>query len=289
LLDPTPHLPFLAAALEEDGARLDVTSHALVPEGATAVADVVSQERGVLAGLPLLGPLLRMLDPQARVEAAHDDGDEVAERSVLATWRGNARSILAAERTGLNLLRRLSGIATLTSRFVEAVAGTGARILDTRKTTPGWRELEKYAVRCGGGENHRLRLDDAAMVKENHVIAAMGRTGAEPLAGAVARLREALAPGVVVHVEVESLEELAAVLPLRPDVVMLDGLDLGDLRAAVRSVRALPEPRPLLEATGGVTLDDVEAVAATGVDRISVGAITHSAPALDLSLRLRSR
>jgi nicotinate-nucleotide pyrophosphorylase (carboxylating) len=289
VLDVSRHLPFLASALEEDAARDDATSRALVPAGASAVADVLAHEPGVLAGLPLVTPLLRLLDPEAVVECPYEDGDEVAEGAVVSTWFGRARAILGVERTALNLLRRLSGIASSTASYVAAVAGTSAKILDTRKTTPGWRELEKYAVRCGGGENHRLRLDDAAMIKENHVLASIGRTGPEALAEAVRRVRAGLPAGVELFVEVETLDELEAVLPLRPRVVMLDGFDLSDLRRAVLRVRASPEPRPLLEATGGVTIENVEAVAAAGVDRISVGAITHSAPALDLSLRVRPR
>jgi len=289
VLDPASHLDFLAAALAEDQAGSDRTSLALVPPDATGVADVHAHAGGTLAGLPLVEPLLRLLDPDATVESEYQDGDEFAERAVVATWRGRSQALLGAERTALNLLRRLCGVATETSRFVAAVAGTRARILDTRKTTPGWRELEKYAVRCGGGENHRMRLDDAAMIKENHLLAAFGRTGKEAIAEAVVRARRALPPGVPLCVEVETLDELEAVLPHRPDVVMLDGFDLGDLRRAVRRVAASPAPRPQTEATGGVTLETVEAIAAAGVDRISVGSITHSAPAVDLSLRFRPR
>jgi nicotinate-nucleotide pyrophosphorylase (carboxylating) len=285
VLHPDAHLPLLDAALREDAAEHDLTTRALVPEEAQGSAEVVAKERGVLAGLPLVAPLLRQLDPTGAVEALAQDGDEVAPGTRVAVLRARSRALLAAERPALNFLRHLSGVATLTARFVEAVAGTRARILDTRKTTPGWRDLEKHAVRCGGGENHRMRLDDAAMLKENHLLASVGRTGPAAIAAAVERLRTALPPDVPLHVEVESLEELEAVLPLRPDVVMLDGLDLGDVRRAVVRVRASAEPRPLVEATGGVTLENVEALAATGVDRISVGALTHSAPALDLSMR----
>jgi nicotinate-nucleotide pyrophosphorylase (carboxylating) len=285
VLDPDAHLGLLDAALREDAAERDLTTEALVPADARGTAEVVCRERGVLAGLPLLPPLLRRLDPTGTVEALAQDGEEAGPGAVVARLRARSRALLAVERTALNVLRRLSGVATLTARYVEAVAGTGAKVYDTRKTTPGWRELEKHAVRCGGGENHRMRLDDAAMLKENHLLASEGTTGPAAVGRAVARLRETLPEGVPLCVEVESVEELEAALPHRPDVVMLDGFDLGDVRRAVRLVRASGEPRPLVEATGGITLENVAAFAAAGVDRVSVGALTHSAPALDLSMR----
>lgn len=285
-LDPAPHLPFLRAALEEDGAADDLTARAVVPAERRATADVVAKQEGVVAGLALAAPTFRLLDPQARIELLAADGDEVGPGTRLLAVEGLARALLGAERTVLNVLRHLSGVATLTRAFVEATLATGVAVYDTRKTTPGWRLLEKHAVRCGGGRNHRLGLDDALMVKENHLYAAFGRTGPAALVEAVRRCR-AHAPEKPLFVEVETLEELHAVAAQGVDVVMLDGFDLGDVRQAVKHVRSLPPPRPLLEATGGLTLEDVGAWAASGVQRLSVGALTHSAPALDLSLRIR--
>jgi nicotinate-nucleotide pyrophosphorylase (carboxylating) len=287
-LDVEPHLPLLRAALAEDGGGRDLTVEAVVPAEVRATADVVAKAPGVAAGLALAEPCFRMLDPGARVTLHAADGDDVAEGEVLLTVEGRARALLSAERTVLNLLRHLCGVATLTHTYVEALMATGARLYDTRKTTPGWRVLEKHAVRCGGALNHRLGLDDALMVKENHLRAAFGTTGPQSLVEAIRRCRTA-APGTPLYVEVETLEELVAVAAERPDVVMLDGFDLGQVRQAVKHVRALPPPRPLLEATGGLSLETVAAYAAAGVQRISVGALTHSAPALDLSMRVRGR
>ncbi len=287
MIDPAPHLPFLAMALEEDLGGGDRTTRALVPETRRTTADLLGRADGVLCGLPFLEALVRILDPDATVEAHLEDGARLADGVRVATVHGRARAVLGSERTALNVIRHLSGIATLSARFVEAVRGLPVRILDTRKTTPGWRELEKYAVRCGGAQNHRLRLDDAAMIKENHLITAFGRTGPAAVAEAVRRVRASLPPAVPLCVEVEDHDELLAVVEERVDVVMLDGFDLAGLRRAVATVRALPARRPLLEATGGITLETVRSVAETGVDRISVGALTHSAPALDLSIRHR--
>ena len=289
MIDPTPFLPFLATALDEDLGRGDRTSEALVASTRTTTADLLGRADGVLCGLPFLEALVRILDPEATVAHALADGDRLRDGVVVATVRGRARAVLGSERTALNVIRRLSGIATLASKFVAAVADLPVKILDTRKTTPGWRELEKYAVRCGGAENHRRRLDDAALVKENHLLAAFGHTGPAAVAEAVHRLRAALPEGFPIYVEVENDDELAAVAEEGVDVIMLDGFDLEGLGRAVRYVRARQAPHPLLEATGGITLETVRAIAQTGVDRISVGALTHSAPALDLSLRHRTQ
>jgi len=289
VLDPSAYLSFLAQALEEDVGRGDRTTMALVPAGAEGAADLVSHESGVLAGPSLVEPLVRILDPGARVEELVADGSAVGEGTVVAAIRGKARAILGAERTALNVVRHLSGVATHARRFVDAVRGFKVRVLDTRKTTPGWRDLEKYAVRCGGAENHRARLDDAALVKENHLIEAFGSTGPAAIREAVARLRTSLPRGMPLLVEAEDQAEVEAAAEAGADVVLLDGFDVDGLRRAVAWVQALAPPRPLLEATGGITLEAVRAVAETGVDRISVGAITHSAPALDLSIRHRAR
>jgi nicotinate-nucleotide pyrophosphorylase (carboxylating) len=288
-LDVARFVPFLRAALAEDDAEHDLTVNAVVPADRLVTADLVAQQSGVLAGLALAGPTVTLLDPGAAVTLSAADGDDVGPGTPLASFRGRARSILSAERTLLNVLRHLSGVATLTRSYVEAVMATGAAVYDTRKTTPGWRELEKHAVLCGGGRNHRRGLADALMVKENHLYAAFGRTGPASLVEAIRRCRAAAPPGTPLYVEVETHEELVAVAAERPDVVMLDGFDLGEVRQAVKLVRALPPPRPLLEATGGMSLETVAAYAAAGVQRISVGAITHSAPALDLSLSIRAR
>jgi nicotinate-nucleotide pyrophosphorylase (carboxylating) len=289
MLDAGRYLPFLAQALEEDLGRGDRTTQALVPEGVRRRADLLVKEPGVLAGVPLVEVLLRILDADGSVEVAHGDGETVASGTVAAVVTGRARAILGVERTALNVVRHLSGVATLTARFVEAVRGLPVEIYDTRKTTPGWRELEKYAVVCGGGKNHRLRLDDAAMLKENHLVAAFGRTGPVALAEAVRRTKAALPRGTPLCVEVETRDELESVVDEGADVLMLDGWEIDDLARAVAWVRGRFEgrERPRIEATGGVTLGNVRRIAQTGVDRISVGALTHSAPALDVSLQVR--
>jgi nicotinate-nucleotide pyrophosphorylase (carboxylating) len=284
VLDPAAHRSWLEAALREDVGRGDVTTDSLVPASKAGVADLVAREAGVVAGVGLLEPLFRLLDPAATVEVVVPDGSPVAAGGVVAVLRARARALLAGERTALNLVRRLSGIATISRRFVDAVRGLPVEVLDTRKTAPGWRDLEKHAVRCGGASNHRLRLDDAAMVKENHLVEAFGRKGPAAVAEAVRRVRAAAPKGTVLHVEVEDDAELRAAVEAGADVVMLDGFGLEALRAAVAWTKARPPPRPRLEATGGVTLSNVRAIAETGVDRVSVGAITHSAPALDLSV-----
>lgn len=292
-MDELPRLPlddlapFLERALAEDRAAEDVTARAIVPADRAAVADVIARGSGSLAGLPLAAPLFRLVDPDVALTFHQEDGEEVAAGSPVLTAEGRARSLLAAERTLLNVLGRMGGIATLTRAFVEAAMGTRARILDTRKTAPGWRVLDKYAVLCGGGHNHRMDLSDAAMIKENHLYAAFGTTGPEAIREAVARCREALPDGVDLFVEVENQAELEAAAEAGATRIMLDGFDLGTIRAAVRWVRAMPPPRPLLEVTGGVTLTNVGAYAATGVDRISIGALTHSAPVLDLAMKIR--
>ena len=286
-LDVEALLPFLARALEEDHAQHDVTARAVVPADRLGQGDVVAKADGVICGLELAEPLFRFLDPDSEVTFHRTDGDPVAEGMQVLTVKGQARAILSAERTVLDVLGHLSGVATLTRAYVEAATGTGVEILDTRKTTPGWRELEKYAVRCGGGTNHRMDLEDAAMVKENHLYAAFGKTGEDSIREATRRCRAALAPGKVLYVEVENLAELDAAAAEGADVVMLDGFDLGMIREAVQRVRALGEKAPVLEVTGGVTRETVGAYAASGVSRVSIGRLTHSAPQLDLSLRMR--
>ena len=266
-------------ALAEDlGTAGDVTSAATVPADAEASGEVVAREDGVIAGLPLVAATYAQVDGGVAVELLARDGDRVAAGARLARIHGPARSVLAGERTALNLLGHLSGIATATSRFVSAVAGTRARIVDTRKTTPGLRALDKYAVRCGGGVNHRFGLHDAVLIKDNHVAVAGGVTAAVKAARATAGHL------VKVEVEVDTLEQLDEALAAGADIVLLDNMDLASLAEAVRRASG----RALTEASGGVTLDTVAGIAGTGVDLISVGAITHSAPSLDVALDFRS-
>lgn len=286
-LDLDTHRPFLERALEEDHARSDVTAQAVVPAEAQGVADLLARSSGVLAGVAVAAEVFRLLDPQVQIEVHASDGDLVGPETCVLTVRGNARAILSAERTALNLLGRLGGIATLTHEFVEATMGTGVHVLDTRKTTPGMRVLEKYAVACGGGMPHRLDLEDAAMIKENHLYAAFGRTGEASIREGIRRCRAALAPGKTLYVEVEDLDELDAAVEEGADVVMLDGFDLGRMREAVHRLRGREGKRPALEITGGVRLDTIAALASTGAQRISSGSLTHSAPGMDLSLRMR--
>lgn len=264
-------------ALAEDlGERGDVTSLATLSAGTGARARILAKTEGVLAGLPLAARVFNELDARVRVRPLREDGERVSAGEMLCEIEGRAVALLGAERTALNFLQHLSGIATLTRRFVDAVAGTGATILDTRKTTPGWRRLEKYAVRMGGGSNHRLGLHDALLIKENHIAAAGGITAA------LLRVRAcSAAVGLPLIIEVERLPQLEEALGLAPQRILLDNMSLGDLReAVVRSDGRVP-----LEASGNMTLERVPAVAATGVDFISVGALTHSAPALDCSMR----
>lgn len=266
-------------ALEEDlGAAGDVTTLATVPATLVAAADLVTRRDGVLAGLDVAAHVFEVVGQgRVRFEAGSSDGARVSAGEVLATVHGPVRDLLTAERTALNLLGHLSGIATLTRAWVDAVAGTGARIRDTRKTLPGLRALEKYAVRCGGGENHRMSLSDAALVKDNHVAAAGG------VVEAFAAVRAAY-PDLPLEVEVDTLEQARAVIDAGADLVLLDNMPPAQLREAVAYARG----RARLEASGGLRLEDARAVAETGVDYLAVGALTHSAPVLDIGLDIHS-
>ncbi len=263
------------AALDEDEASNDITSLATVLPSRKARATLVARAGGVLCGIPLALAAFRLCDDKVEIRVDAEDGQALVPGAVVLFLHGKARGLLAAERTALNFVQRLSGIASLTARYVDAVRGTGTRILDTRKTTPGWRQLEKYAVRCGGGANHRSTLAGAVLIKDNHLIAVDGDVGV-----AVRRSRELAPPGTTVQVECDRLDQVRAALDAGADAVLLDNMDLATLREAV----ALAAGRLLTEASGGVRLDTVRAIAETGVDRISVGALTHSAPALDLAL-----
>jgi nicotinate-nucleotide pyrophosphorylase (carboxylating) len=263
-------------ALAEDAGRGDPTTDALVPEGLRAVADVVLREPGVICGLEVAREVVLRLDPDAAMEVLVGDGDEVTNAPVtVARIEGSARAILTAERTALNLLQRLSGIATATRTYVAAVQGTGVEILDTRKTAPGLRRLDKLAVACGGGTNHRSDLAAAILIKDNHIAVAGG-------VAAAVRAARAAAPGLHVQAEADTLDQVDAAIAAGADSVLLDNMTVAGLRAAV----ALAAGRVRLEASGGITLDTVRAIAETGVDAISIGALTHSVRALDISLEV---
>lgn len=278
MIAPIPDLliaPVVSAALAEDLGRAgDVTAQACIEADARLSAVFAARQPGVVAGLACARLAVLELDPTATFEVKLEDGHQVQGGEVLARVEANARALLSAERTALNLLGRLSGVATLTRAYVNAVEGTGARIADTRKTTPGLRHLEKYAVRCGGGLNHRFGLDDAILIKDNHVAACGG------VGEALSRARAAAGHLMKIEVEVDSLAQLEEALPHGPDVIMLDNFSLEDLTTAVR----LTGGRTTLEASGGVSLKTVAAIAATGVNVISVGALTHSASVLDIGL-----
>jgi nicotinate-nucleotide pyrophosphorylase (carboxylating) len=263
-------------ALTEDVGEGDVTTDGLVDANATCRARLLLKEPGVVAGLDVAGEVFRTLDPNARFAAHVVDGERIgAAPSALAEVEGSARALLTGERTALNLLGRLSGIATLTRRFVDAIDGTGARILDTRKTTPGLRALEKYAVRCGGGTNHRSGLDDAILVKDNHLRVAGG------IFRAVDRLRAA-SPGMPIEVEAETLDDVREALAAGVEGILLDNMPPELMRRAA----ALAAGRATLEASGGVSLVTVREIAETGVDFVSVGALTRSARSLDVSMEV---
>lgn len=265
----------VARALEEDlGAAGDVTTLATVPATLVAAADLVARRAGVLAGLDVAAHVFEVVGQgRIRFEAGSTDGARVSAGEVVATVRGPVRDLLTAERTALNLIGHLSGIATLTRAWVDAIAGTGARIRDTRKTLPGLRALQKYAVRCGGGENHRMSLSDAALIKDNHVAAAGG------VVEAFDAVRAAY-PGLPLEVEVDTVDQARAVIDAGADLVLLDNMAPAQLREAV----AYAAGRARLEASGGLRLGDARAVAETGVDYLAVGALTHSAPVLDIGL-----
>lgn len=273
-------------ALEEDlGDRGDVTGR-IVPESCVAHGSLVARQEGVLAGLALAQGVLREVEPRATFTALVEDGTRLAKGVVVARIEGPARGVLAAERTVLNFLQRLSGIATATRRFVDLVEGTSAKIYDTRKTTPGHRELAKYAVRVGGGVNHRMGLYDQVLLKDNHVAL----FGGEPhgIARALANARREAPAGTPVEIEVNTLEGALVATRSGADIVLLDNMSVTAMAEAVKAVRAAAAPArgPDLEASGGVTLETARKIAETGVDRISIGWITHSAPSLDLALDL---
>ncbi len=270
--------PTVRMALAEDVPWGDITSESLIPESATATARLVAREPGVFSGGAVFTAAMRLTDARIRVSAVLEDGDRFATGAVLAEVTGPARGVLTAERVALNFVQRMSGIATLTARYVAEVAGTAARIVDTRKTTPGLRAFERHAVRCGGGFNHRFSLSDAVMAKDNHL--AVLTAGGRDLTEALREVRGRLGHTVHLEVEVDRLDQVASVLAAGVDTIMLDNFGVEQLNAGV----ALIAGRAIIEASGSVSLDAVAAIARTGVDIISVGALTHSVRSLDLGL-----
>jgi nicotinate-nucleotide pyrophosphorylase (carboxylating) len=277
-LSPAEIKQVVAAALAEDIGSGDATTLAAVPERAQAKAVIRARESLVVAGLALAEGAFRELSPLVKITRVAQDGQQVAEGQPLLYIAGPARALLSAERVALNFVQRLSGVATLTAQFVEAVKGTRAQILDTRKTTPGWRQLEKYAVVCGGGRNHRFGLFDMILVKDNH-LAALKDEAPNAIAAAVERAR-AQYPKLRVEVEADTPEQVEQAVAAGVDMVLLDNMNLVQLRLAVQNCKG----RARTEASGGVTLPNVRAIAETGVDFISVGALTHSARAVDIGL-----
>lgn len=279
-LEACRHLATLA--LDEDlGPNGDLTSQAVIPDTVTGKAVLASRVVGVVAGLPAGQLTFSLVDPRLSFEALVEDGSPVQPGTRLAVVSGRMRSILTGERTALNFVQRLSGVASLTRRYVDVVAGLPCQVLDTRKTTPGWRLLEKYAVRQGGGHNHRMGLGDGILIKDNHIAALNGASAS--VAEAVRRARLKYGQRFPLEIEVDTLPQLDQALAAGPDIVLLDNMSLDDLREAVRR-RNATAPAVLLEASGGVNLSTLRGIAETGVNRISVGALTHSATALDIGL-----
>lgn len=262
-------------ALEEDSADNDITSLATVISDRRARCALVARQAGVIAGIPLAREAFKQRNPKVVVRNSVKDGQRVDAGALVMFITGHARGMLSAERVALNYLQRLSGVATLTRQFVDAVKGTGVKILDTRKTTPGWRRLEKFAVRAGGGMNHRMDLAAAVLIKDNHLAAVDGH-----IALAVKRARDLAPPGTTVEVECDRIEQVLDAINAEAEIIMLDNMSIEDMREAVELI----DGRAVSEASGGVTLETVRAIAKSGVDWISVGALTHSAKAMDLGL-----
>jgi len=283
-LDLKKAKPLIKQALKEDIGKGDITTACTVPEEAQGLALILNKQDGVLAGIEICRQVFLTVDDQLEADAKFTDGAPLEYGQIVMTIQGRTRSILTAERTALNFLQHLSGVATAASRFVKAIEGTRARILDTRKTTPGLRYLEKYAVACGGGQNHRMGLYDMVLIKDNHIEAAGG------VAAAINLVRQKNKK-VKIEIEVQSLAQLEEAAQLAPDIIMLDNMKPGMMTEACRKVFCLPardSGKLKLEASGNVSLENVRQIAECGVDYISVGAITHSAPALDFSLNLKS-
>ena len=279
-LSPIIIEPIVRAALAEDLGRAgDITSDAIIPAEARAHGILAARQPGIVAGIEVAATAFRLLDPQTKVEVLRHDGDDVTAGAAIATVAGKARALLSAERVALNFLCRLSGIATATRALVDAVQGTRARVCDTRKTTPGLRAFEKYAVRVGGGVNHRFGLDDAVLIKDNHIALAGG------IGASVSKARERLGHMVKIEIEVDRLEQVREAIDARADVIMLDNMPIPDMRRAAGMASAAGV---VVEASGRITAESAAAIAATGVDMISAGWITHSAPILDIGLDFES-
>lgn len=284
-LEKDTYNQLIRRALEEDLGTGDITSQFTVPEEACGLALIMAKQDGVLAGIDVCREVFLTRDQSLVVETQKKDGDAIELGQVVLTVQGKTRSILAAERTALNFLQHLSGIATITSKYVEAVKGSRARILDTRKTTPGLRQLEKYAVACGGGQNHRMGLWDMVLIKDNHIEAAGG------VANAIRKVKESDHGQVKIEVEVQNLSQLEEAMACEPDVIMLDNMKPEVMAEACRMAFSHPardQGKLKIEASGNVSLENVRQIAECGVDYISIGAITHSAPAMDFSLQLKT-
>ena len=274
-LDPAYVTRIVALALAEDVGPGDVTTLATIPPDARCTAELNARVTGVVAGLPVAIEAFRQLDPEVRIEEHKQDGDPIGPGEPLLTIRGRARGVLTAERVSLNFCQRLSGTATLTAQYVDLVKGTRATIIDTRKTTPGLRQLEKYAVRAGGGQNHRFGLFDGVLIKDNHIAASPDGVG-----GAILAARRAVPHSLRVEVETDTLDQVREAVEAGADAILLDNMGPDTIREAVRLI----DGRAISEASGGVNLQTVRAIAEAGVDLISVGALTHSAGSLDLGL-----
>ena len=270
---PTIH-DLIEMALREDIVTGDITSESIIPDDVLAKAVIKLKDTGIIAGLDVAGEVFRSVDPSVDFNKLVSDGNEVIKGQEVAIAKGKARSLLTAERTVLNFLQRLSGVATMTSKYVKAVSDYNAKIIDTRKTTPGWRALEKYAVRIGGGHNHRFGLYDAVLIKDNHISVAGSITKA------VTKSRERIPHTMKIEVETESIAQVLEAIESKADIIMLDNMSLDMMSEAVKLING----RAIVEASGGIKLENIASVAATGVDLISVGALTHSAMSLDISM-----
>jgi nicotinate-nucleotide pyrophosphorylase (carboxylating) len=284
--DPAWCRDLVRAALEEDLGDGDVTSRAVLPPGLVVSADVIAKESGVIAGMPAAGMVFAETDTSIVFQPLVTDGTAVEAGTRLAAVRGPAGPIMEGERAALNFLQQLSGVATLASRFAEIAARHGVKIKDTRKTTPGWRALQKYAARAGGCENHRMGLYDQVLIKDNHLRCLPGER-TEAVGDAVRRAKQTR-PDIAVEVETETLKEALAAADAGADIVMLDNMSPDEVREAVAEIRKLEKDRPIVEVSGGASLETLEEFAKAGPDWISVGMITHSAPALDISLELET-
>ena len=277
-------LVLIREGLSEDVPEGDLTTDTLVPEGVAVQGAFVPRQGGVLCGLPVVAELFRLIEPAISLRPFRTDGDRVVAGEPILGISGPVHPILLGERLALNFLQRLSGVASATNRIVEAIQHTDCEVFDTRKTTPGWRSLEKYAVRVGGGQNHRMHLSESSLVKDNHRQVLQWLGNDDPVSW-VASLRAARSEARV-ELEVDSLDELSRALPAEPDVILLDNFSVDDLKRAVEIVKETSHRRPELEASGGISLRNARPVAETGVDRVALGALTHSAPALDIGLDL---